>query len=45
MCGYDGSRSFLTSDEKLEMLKEYRQNLEKEVKGVSERIRELEKNN
>ncbi len=37
------SRSFLTNEEKVEMLKEYRDSLEKEAKGVSERIRQLEK--
>ena len=42
-CG--GERSFLTKDEKIEMLKEYKDSLEKETKGVQERIRELEKNN
>jgi len=45
-CGYGYSgRSFLTKDEKLEILKEYKQNLEKEVQGVSERIKQIEKNN
>lgn len=45
-CGYGcgcGGRGFLTKDEKLEMLKEYKENLEKEAKGVAERIKELEK--
>ena len=36
-------RSFLTREEKVEMLKEYKQNLEKESKGVAERIKEIEK--
>ncbi len=49
MQGYDccgsNSRSFLTREEKIEMLKEYKKNLEQEAKGVSERIKELEKNN
>lgn len=40
-----GNRSFLTREEKLEMLKEYKETLEKEAKGVSERIKELEKAN
>ena len=40
-----GARSFLTKEEKLEMLREYKQGLEKEAKGVAERIKELEKNN
>ncbi|HIH10306.1 MAG TPA: DUF5320 domain-containing protein [Candidatus Diapherotrites archaeon] len=42
MCGY-GERSYLTKDEKIEMLKEYQDNLEKEAKGVAERIKELAK--
>ncbi|MBI5553502.1 MAG: DUF5320 domain-containing protein [Candidatus Diapherotrites archaeon] len=42
-CGV--SRSFLTKEEKTEMLKEYKDSLEKEAKGVSERIRELERAN
>ena len=41
-CG-PGMRSFLTKEERLEMLKEYKENLEKEAKGVAERIKELEK--
>lgn len=47
MCGYGefSGRGFLTKEEKVEMLKEYKENLEKEAKGVSERIKELEKNN
>lgn len=40
-CGC-GMRSFLTKDEKIEMLKEYKEALENEAKGVSERIKELE---
>jgi hypothetical protein len=45
-CGGGGGwshsgRSFLTKDEKLAMLKEYKEDLEKEVKGVEERIKEL----
>jgi len=38
-------RSFLTNEEKIEMLKEYQEALEKEAKGVTERIKELQKNN
>ena len=41
-CG--SSRSFLTREEKIEMLKEYASDLESETKGVKERIKELEKN-
>lgn len=36
-------RNFLTKEEKVEMLKEYKQSLENEAKGVAERIREMEK--
>ena len=50
-CNYGGSgvstqkaRSFLTREEKVELLKEYRNDLEKEAQGVSERIKELEIN-
>jgi hypothetical protein len=44
-CGNGGAmRSFLTKQEKVEMLKEYRDSLEREAKGVGERIKELERN-
>ena len=46
MCCETGyMRNFLTKEEKVEMLKEYKESLEKEAKGVSERIKELEKAN
>lgn len=35
------SRSFLTKKEKAEMLTDYKKQLENELKGVSERIKEL----
>ena len=38
-----GPRNFLTREEKIDMLKEYKEDLEKEVQGVSERIKDLEK--
>jgi len=38
-------RSYLTKEEKIEMLKEYKEALENEAKGVEERIKELKKNN
>ncbi|MDE1834287.1 MAG: DUF5320 domain-containing protein [Candidatus Micrarchaeota archaeon] len=44
-CGTYGMRNFLTKDEKIQILKEYQQRLEKEAKGVAERIKELQKNN
>lgn len=45
---YGYSRNYLTKEEKIEMLKEYQENLEKEVQGVKERIEQIrksEKNN
>ena len=36
-------RSFLTKTERLEMMKEYKEALENEAKGVAERIKEVEK--
>ncbi|HLC92306.1 MAG TPA: hypothetical protein VJH23_01210 [archaeon] len=42
---YSAYRGFLTKEEKIEMLKEYQDTLEKEAKGVAERIKELQKNN
>ena len=39
-----GPRRYLSKDEKIEMLKDYKESLEKETKGVSERIKELERN-
>ncbi|MDE1871000.1 MAG: DUF5320 domain-containing protein [Candidatus Micrarchaeota archaeon] len=45
-CGYGyGFRGFLTKEERIELLKEYKESLENEAKGVSERIKELEKGN
>ena len=41
-CGSSMLRSFLTKEEKIDMLKDYQQALEKEAKGVGERISELE---
>ncbi|HLC74586.1 MAG TPA: hypothetical protein VJH88_01890 [Candidatus Nanoarchaeia archaeon] len=38
-----GPRSFLTREEKVEMLNEYRESLEKELQGVNERIKEVGK--
>ena len=43
--GNCGPRNFLTKEEKAEMLKEYKETLEKEAKAVSERIDELKKGN
>lgn len=39
----NGSRNFLTKEEKIEMLQEYKEALEKEVKGIQERITDLKK--
>ncbi len=44
-CNTETPRNFLTKEEKIEMLKEYKESLEQEAKGVSERIKELERNN
>jgi hypothetical protein len=41
---YLKARGFLTKEEKVEILKEYQRDLEKETQGVSERIKELEAN-
>jgi hypothetical protein len=38
------SRSFLTKEEKIQLLREYHQDLKKEVQGVEEKIKELEVN-
>ena len=40
-CG--GARNFFTREEKGDMLKEYKEALEKEAKGVTERIKDLER--
>jgi len=40
LCGY-GERRFLTKEEKIEWLEDYKSNLENELKGVTERIAEL----
>ncbi len=42
-CGCCGTRGFYTKEEKVEMLKEYKESLEKEAKGVAERIKQLQK--
>ena len=42
-CGCGHSRKFITKEEKIKMLKEYKLSLEQEVKGVSEKIAEMEK--
>ena len=48
-CGCSGfgseMRRFLTKDEKVEMLKGYKGELQNELKAVDERIKALEKNN
>jgi len=38
-----GPRHFMTKDEKVEMLQEYKQSLDKEAKGVAEKIDSLKK--
>ena len=37
------NRSFLTKEEKIEMLKEYKEALDKESQGVAERIAQMSK--
>jgi hypothetical protein len=37
------ARSFLTKKERATLLKEYKEDLDKESQGVAERIKELEK--
>ena len=41
MCYGNNARNFLTKKEKMEMLQEYKEDLEQEVKGVGERLAEL----
>lgn len=45
MYGCCGGRAFLTREEKIEMLEEYKQGLKQEAAGVEERIKELKKQN
>jgi hypothetical protein len=40
--GFHKARSFLTKEERIALLKEYRNDLERETQGVDERIKELE---
>ena len=40
--GYQRARSFLTKEERIAMLKEYQDEIDKEKQGISERIKELE---
>ena len=44
-CESGCGRGFLTRGEKIEMLEEYKEGLEKEANGVAERIQELKKSN
>ena len=44
-CSHFSSRGFLTKAEKIEILKEYKESLDNELKGVSERISELKEGN
>jgi len=38
------TRSFLTKEERISLLKEYKEDLDKESQGVTEKIKDLEKN-
>jgi hypothetical protein len=40
--GVDRVRNFLTKEERISLLKEYSDGLEKEVQGIKERIKELQ---
>jgi hypothetical protein len=40
--GHQRERSFLTKEERIALLKEYQNELDKEKQGVSERIKEIE---
>jgi hypothetical protein len=40
--GFQKARSYLTKEERITLLKEYKDELEKEGQGVVERIKELE---
>jgi hypothetical protein len=40
--GFQNARSYLTKEERIALLKEYKDELEKEGQGVVERIKELE---
>lgn len=42
-CSAGPNRSFLTREEKIGMLEDYKKALENEAKGVAERIKELKK--
>ena len=45
-CGpHSTNRSFLTKEEKIDMLKEYQDSLEKEAQGVKEKIKRMEEAN
>ena len=43
MCGPCGDRQFLTKEENIEKLKDYKKYLENEAKGVEEAISKLKK--
>ena len=45
-CGMSAQqvRSFLTKEERISLLKKYKDDLDKESQGVNERIKELEQN-
>lgn len=42
-CGGEDARIFLTKEEKISRLKAYKETLEQEARGVSEKIKDLEK--
>jgi hypothetical protein len=42
-CGYGYERRFLTREEKIKRLEDYKEYLEQETAGITERIAELKK--
>jgi hypothetical protein len=40
--GFQRARSFFTKEERIALLKEYQDELEKEKQGINERIKEIE---
>lgn len=43
MCACEPGRSFLTKEEKIERLAEYKESLDRESEGVSEQIEKIKK--
>jgi len=43
MCGCEPGRNFLTKEERIERLTEYKESLDKESQGVNEKIQKIKK--